>query len=211
MTYPHQCRSQTSWHNELQQWANEHDTTLWRQHRLMIGTLMLRDKWKEVFLYFKHALHKYYVVLKHAACALFLTGKEMLIWQMCKYGCEVQHRPRERGTCGCFFKNVFSRTAAWRTLPLKCVPLCCLGGNTESNRFLDFFSPPPKSNHDWWILNWWQIFRPRHLLEWCGSLKNEKWAEEASEGETARWRRLKERERGREASEDTVVDLWLLV
>lgn len=45
----------------------------------MIGTHMLRDKWKEVFLYFKHTLHKYYVVLKHAACAIFLTGKEMLI------------------------------------------------------------------------------------------------------------------------------------
>lgn len=36
---------------------------------------MLRDKWKEVFLYFKHALHKYYVVLKHAACALFFNWK----------------------------------------------------------------------------------------------------------------------------------------
>lgn len=53
---------------------------------------------------------------------------------------EVQHRPQERRTCGCCFFIFFPE----RTLPLKCVPLCCLGGNTKSNiappaQCLDFF------------------------------------------------------------------------
>lgn len=77
------------------------------------------------------------------------------------------------------------RIAASRTLVLKCVPLRSLRGNTKSNRAASLSSSTPspkKSNQDWWIWNWWQIFMS------AGTYSGHEGHWKMSNGRKRRWR-----------------------
>lgn len=145
----------------------------------------------------------------------------------------VQQHPRKKKNvallinpflpCGHSLSHFFSQNCCIKDISFEMCSHFAVWEETP-NQTVHFLPPPPtptnptpkKSNRGWWIWNWWQIFMRAGTNSGDEShceKKKEKWERGEVVREIARWRQLDRgrARRGGEGSEDTPVDLWLLV
>lgn len=144
----------------------------------------------------------------------------MLIWQMCEYARWVQYHPESCGTSNwCFLPcghsishllyqgHLFWNVLHFTVIKQRHVPPCLIAPHRHHLKKKE----EEESNQDWWIWNWWQFFMSAGSYlgdkgHW--EMRNER--REEVEGEIARGKTARQGE-GEEGSDDTLVDLWLLV